>query len=315
MDLIFMGTPAFACPALNRLLQSRHRVIAVVTQPDRPQGRGREVKPSPVKELALAAGLPVYQPVSVGAPDFVDTVAKLHPDVVIVVAFGQILPESLLRIPVLGCVNVHASLLPRYRGAAPIQRAVMDGQKVTGVTTMLMDKGLDTGDILLQQARPIAADETMGEVHDSLAVMGADLLLETLEGLENGTINREAQDSSLATYAPPLTREEERIDWTRTAAAIKNHVRGMNPYPGAYTSHDNKKLKIWRVKLVPGGAGQPGETLAVDKKEGFVVQAGEGAVLVQEVQPQGKGRMAAADFARGYRVSPGLIWDVPEKKP
>lgn len=311
MRLIFMGTPGFACPPLSRLLGSGHQVVGVVTPPDRPKGRGQAVKPCAVKELAVQAGVPVFQPVSIGDPEVAALMAGMHPDVVVVVAFGRILPTGILQIPVLGCVNVHASLLPRYRGAAPIHRAVINGDNITGVTTMLMNAGLDTGDILMQRARPIGEDETVGEVYDSLAVIGADLLLETLAGMERGTVNRTPQADREATYAAPLTRGEEWIAWTNKAVDIKNLVRGMDPWPGAYTEHAGRAVKIWRVSVAAGDdpPGEaliyPGQVTAVDKKEGFVVQAGVGKVLVREVQPQGKSRMSAAEFARGYRVVPG----------
>ena len=247
MRIVFMGSADFAVPSLEALFNSKHEVLAVVTQPDRPRGRGQKIAVTPVKERALAAGLPVYQPQSARTAEFAEWLKQLAPTVAVVV-HGQILPPAVLEIPAQGCINVHASLLPRYRGAAPIHWAVMQGETVTGVSTMFMDVGLDSGDVILQQPIPLPAEATSGDLYPVLAAEGARLLRQTLEMLEKGTVPRVPQNPAEATYAPSLTRKDEVIDWSRPAEALRNQIRGLNPWPGAYTEWNGKVLKVWRAK-------------------------------------------------------------------
>ncbi|MEW6457533.1 MAG: methionyl-tRNA formyltransferase [Bacillota bacterium] len=301
--LVFMGTPDFAVPALRALVESEFRVLRVVTQPDRPRGRGNKLAPGPVKAYALKQGLEILQPVNIRDHVFVDLIRELRPDFIVVAAFGRILPGVVLDIPRLGCVNVHASLLPRYRGAAPIHWAVMNGEPETGVTTMLMDEGLDTGDILLQEKTAIGPDDNFGVVHDRLAELGAVLLVRTLDRLTAGELVPRPQNESRATYAPPLRREHEVIDWTRTAEEIKNQVRGLDPWPGAHTMLNGRVLKVWRAEIAGDrGGGRPGQVLLADPVHGLVVSTGAGAVRLLEVQPAGRRRVRAEDFLRGYPV-------------
>lgn len=303
-----MGTPDFALPALESLVSSPHQVVGVVTQPDRPKGRGKKVQPSPVKKLALSLGLAVYQPERVKEAGFVDRLRELHPDVIVVVAFGQILPPSVLYLPPCGCVNLHASLLPRYRGAAPIQRAIMNGERETGVTTMLMDEGLDTGDILLQRTVPIYEEDTAGTLHDRLARIGAELLVETLDLMAKGTLVPRPQDHRLATYAPPLTLEDEIIDWRKPARDLYNQIRGLNPWPGARTWWENKVLKVWQAIVsdfpLPSGA-LPGEVVLSGRE--LVVATGKGCLALREVQLEGGKRLPVEDFLRGRLIPAGTV--------
>lgn len=303
MKIIFMGTPDFAAASLEALIASKHEIMAVVTQPDKPKGRKGELTPSPVKTIAVEKGIKVYQPVRVREQEFVEILRGYNPDVIIVVAFGQIIPESILEIPKYGCVNIHGSLLPKYRGAAPIQWAVLDGEKETGVTTMLMDKGIDTGDILLKRVINLAEDETAGSLFDKLMVLGAETILETLEGLENGSITPEKQGESPTDYAKMLTKAMGLIDFTRTAAELDCFIRGMNPWPSAYTVLDGKTLKIWKAKPVDGSGGA-GSVLSVGK-DSFTVCCGENALEILEVQLEGKKRMSAGDFLKGTHLEPG----------
>ncbi len=305
MRILFMGTGAFAVPSLKALLSSRHEVIGVVTQPDRPAGRGRQLRVSPVKEVALEAGLPIYQPEKVRSEDFVEQVRRIAPDAIVVASFGQIIPKAILDIPRLGDINVHSSLLPKYRGAAPIHYALFNGDAVTGVTTMLMDPGLDTGPILLQCEVEILPEDDEGSLESRLAEVGAELLLETLDGIEQGTITPKPQDNSQATLAPSVKREECEIRWTDAAFAVCGRVRGCSPRPGAYTMWQGAPLKVWWcTPFETGPSGEPGEVLDVNA-QGIVVQTGTGPVLITEVQPENKKRMSAAEFARGYRLTKG----------
>ncbi len=306
LRVVFMGTPDFAVPCLDRLVADGHDVAAVVTQPDRPKGRGQKLAPSPVKEAALGYGLPVLQPEKIRTEEFQAAMAALAPEVVVVVAFGQFLPKAMLELPRLGCVNVHASLLPRYRGAAPIHWAVMNGETTTGITTMYMDTGMDTGDMILKAELDIAPDDTTGKVHDRLKELGAAVLSDTLARLADGTAPRTPQDGTAATYAPLLTRAVERIDWSRPAATVHNQVRGLSPWPGAYCLHVGRTLKVWRSELAataPGG-GQPGRVVAADET-GAVVLTGDGAVRLTEVQPENRRRMGMGEFIRGYGLTVG----------
>jgi len=306
MRVLFMGTSNFAVPTLRALIASRHEVIGVVTQPDRPSGRGLGLTFSPVKTVALDMGLSIFQPEKVSSPDFVETVRALSPDVIVVAAFGQILSQDLLEIPRYGCLNVHASLLPKYRGAAPVSHALFDGETRTGVTIMLMDAGLDTGPILLQREVEIMPEDNQGTLESRLADLGANLLVEALDRLEEGTITPVPQDDSLATKAPSLKREQCQIDWTKPATRIVNLVRGCTPRPGAYTWWKGKELRVWQCRVCDNTPGaSPGEIVSVGK-DGIVVASGAGSVLLEEVQPENRKRMTAADFARGQHITPGM---------
>lgn len=305
LRILFMGTPEFACPTLQKLIDRGENVIAVVTQPDRPKGRGQQLQQPPVKLLAEQHGIPVLQPIKVRLPEVVESIRALRPDLIVVVAFGQILPKSLLDIPPQGCINVHASLLPRYRGAAPLNWCIVNGETETGVTTMLMDVGLDTGDMLVKKSTPIDPEEDTQSLHDRLAVIGADTLAETLDLLRTGRLVREKQDDSLTCYAPILKKEYGLIDWQKEPLAIKNHVRGMSPWPGAYTVLDDKVLKVFRVRTA-AGSGLPGTVLKSDRC-GLEVACGSGSLLIEELQLEGKKRMSAGDFLSGYRVEPGSV--------
>ena len=308
LRVIFMGTPDFAVPTLEKLLAAKHDIVAVVTQPDRPKGRGQRMAASPVKEFAISQGLPVLQPEKIKDPVFINHMLQLRPDVIVVVAFGQFLPQGLLDLPPLGCINVHASLLPRYRGAAPIHWAIINGETKTGVTTMWMDIGMDTGDMILKAETPIGPDETTGELHDRLKWMGAELLVRSLELLMTGNAPRIPQDNSAASYAPLLTRDIEQVDWRRSALEVHNLVRGLNPWPGAYTTHSGKTLKIWRTRIIDGHAGSvPPGTVVDVRHHGVVVATGRGLIQLTEVQPESKKRMQACEYARGYNLCAGDI--------
>ncbi len=301
MRILFMGTPEFAVGTLEALIQSRHEVVAVVTQPDRPKGRGNAVKFPPVKEAALAHGIPVLQPLKVREPEVVEQLRAFAPDLIAVAAFGQLLPKAILEMPRYGCVNVHASLLPKYRGAAPIQWAVINGEAESGVTTMMMSRGLDKGDMLKKSVVRLDPKETGDSLHDKLAALGGPLLLETIDELEQGTIVRVPQDDAQSSYAPMLTKELGRIDWSKPADELERLVRGLNSWPSAYTRLHGKTLKIWDADVVSASGGEPGKVLQADKN-GLVIQAGEGALRIVSLQPEGKKRMEADAFLRGYPV-------------
>ena len=307
MRVVFMGTPAFAVPSLKALNASDHEVVGVVTRPDRPKGRGQTVTPCPVKELALAEGLPMSQPEKVKSREFLRQLSDWKPDVIAVTAFGRFLPAAILDLPPLGCVNVHGSLLPAYRGAAPIQWALIHGDAETGITTMVMDEGMDTGAVLLQQPVPIEPEDTALELGARLAQAGGALLVETLTRLAERSVVPRAQDHSKATVAPLLTKEDGVIDWTQPAAKIANRIRGLSPWPGSYTFHHAHRLIIRKGRLDPqagqgGSDGQrPGTILAVGPRS-FWVQTGEGRIEVLEVQPANKQRMSVEQFLQGYAL-------------
>ncbi|HBT46983.1 MAG TPA: methionyl-tRNA formyltransferase [Peptococcaceae bacterium] len=310
MRLVFMGTPQFAAVSLQALLESSHRLVGVVTRPDRPRGRGRKMAFSAVKEVALEHGLPLLQPRDLKDPEFLAALAGWEPELIVVVAFGRLLPSEVLNLPSRGCVNLHASLLPRYRGAAPIQRVIMEGERETGVTTMYMTEELDAGDIILQEKVEIPPEMTAGELHDELAVVGARLLVRTVELIAAGRAPRFPQEEAKATYAPPLKPEEEEIKWQEKAERIVNLIRGMNPLPGAFTWREGRRLKIFGARVLEDGEGvpvngRPGEVVAVRPREGFVVQAGRGRVLVTAVQPPGKRIMTAEEYLRGHPLKVG----------
>ncbi|MHB8156755.1 MAG: methionyl-tRNA formyltransferase [Desulfocucumaceae bacterium] len=319
MKIVFMGTPDFAVPVLETLVEAGHSITGVITQPDRPRGRGKKVLPSPVKEKAAALGLPVYQPLKVRQETFIDQLKSLEPEIIIVAAFGQLLPAAILRLPPLGCVNVHTSLLPLYRGSAPIQRAVMNGERVTGITIMKMDEGLDSGDILLQSQIEIAEDDNYGLVHDRLSGLGARLLPEALAMLVDGRLTGIPQDHEKATFAPPIRREDEIISWQKSVKEIKNQVRGLNPWPGARTYLGDRVFKIWRLVELEGYVSPvesrpvPGQILG-PAGGGLAVQCGDGPAVVLEMQIQGGKRLGAGDFLRGYKIEPGIILGVAPQR-
>ena len=307
MKIVFMGTPDFALASLDKLIDGGYEIDAVVTQPDRPKGRGKKLTPPPVKERALEAGLRVLQPERVKDSGFIEALKELSPDIIIVVAYGQILPEEIINLPAMGCINVHASLLPKYRGAAPINWCIINGESRTGVTTMYMDKGMDTGDILLQRETEIGENETAGELHDRLAALGADLLLETLEGLQRNEVERKAQDHSAATYAPQLDRETGRVDWNSDAKSIYNLIRGTNPWPGCYTVYKGERMKIWEAKVLEQKSrGTAGKVLEAGHG-GMLVQAGSGTLLVTKIQMPSSRVMTVDEYLRGNSLETGYI--------
>ena len=307
-DIVFMGTPDFAAGCLQTLLDSEWNVKAVFTQPDKPRGRSGKPAPSPVKELAVKAGIPVYQPVKVREPEVLETLKRLAPDVIVVAAFGQLIPGTILDLPHFGCINVHASLLPCYRGAAPIQWAILDGRKETGVTIMRMDRGLDTGDVICRKTVPIDEKETGGSLFDKLCRAGSGLLLECLHSLEDGTAVYEPQpEESPTAYARMLTKEMGRIDWNRPAKELECQIRGLNPWPTAYTRLNGKQLKIWAADVAEEpGSGRPGEIVRLTGKTALV-QTGQDCLALQEVQLEGKKRMPTDAFLRGYPLKEGMI--------
>lgn len=305
MRIVFMGTPEFAVPSLQALLDSGHQVIAVFTQPDRPRGRGNKLVPSPVKVLAQAHGVPVYQPEKIRRESVAD-LRQLAPDAYVTAAFGQILSQELLDIPPMGCVNVHASLLPRHRGSAPINWAIMQGDEETGVTTMLTERGIDTGAMLLKERVTIGETETAGQLTERLSHVGAALLIRTLDAMAQGTLTPEKQDESAMTYDPMLTREMGLVDWTQPARQVADLIRGLNPAPGASTMCPEGRLKL-HLARVAQGSGAPGEVLTADPKQGLIVACGEGAVKLETIQAPGGKPMAAADYLRGHGIPVGTI--------
>lgn len=307
MRVIFMGTPDFAVPSLEALL-TKHEVVLVVTQPDKPKGRGKKMVPTPVKACALEHGIPVLQPEKGKEPEFVEQLRSYEPDLIAVTAFGQILSEPILEMPKYGCINVHGSLLPKYRGAAPMQWSIIDGEKVTGITTMYMAKGLDSGDMLLKAEVVITDEDTFATIHDKMAVTGANLLLDTLDQLEAGTLERIPQDHDAATYAPMITKETGHIDWSKNRQDIINLIRGLNPVPAAYTIYEEEVLKIFGAVIsdVQADDAANGEIVAVVKK-GFVVKCGDGCLLITEVQARGGKRMMTDAYLRGHAMKEGIL--------
>jgi methionyl-tRNA formyltransferase len=300
---VFMGTPEFSLATLQMLLDKGLNLVGVVTQPDRPKGRSNKLVAPPVKELAVQHNIAVLQPRRLRDAEAVAQLAELKPDLIVVVAFGQILPQVVLDMPKLGCINVHASLLPRHRGAAPINQVIIDGDKVAGVTTMMMDIGLDTGDMLVKRELAILPEETAGQLHDRLAPLGAEAMEQTIEQLCAGTLKRVVQDDSLTTYAKMMKKEDGCIDWHQDAATIHNLVRGLDPWPAAYTTLDGETLKIADTRVC-ASAGTPGTVLKADN-DGVVVACGSGALLIKALQLPGKKRLSAADFLRGRTLEIG----------
>lgn len=307
LDVVFMGTAPFAVPCLQAVVEAGHRVRAVVAQPDRPHGRGLKLQAPPVKETALALGLPVLQPEKASTPESVAELAALRPQVIVVVAYGQILRPALLEIPALGCINVHGSLLPELRGAAPIQWAIIRGYEETGVTTMFMDAGMDTGDMILKTSLRIAPEDTAGTLAERLAPVGAQLLVETLGRVETGSAPREPQDHARATYAPMLRRAHGAVDWARAAVEIRNQIHGCNPSPGAHAQRNGEAVKIWRAEIVSGEQEHAPGTVIDDNS--LVIQAGRDALRLLEVQPPNRARTDGGAFCRGYRVRAGEKWE------
>ena len=322
MRIVFMGTPDFSVPALKALVEAGHQVIAVVTQPDKPKGRGKEVQMTPVKIQAMEYGIPVYQPAKVREASFVEVLKGLEADVYVVIAFGQILPKAVLELPKYGCINIHASLLPKYRGAAPIQWCVIDGERETGITTMMMDVGLDTGDMLEKAVIPIEEKETGGSLHDKLSMAGGDLILSTLKKLEEGTLVRTPQTDEGTCYAKMLTKSLGDIDWNQDAVSIERLIRGLNPWPSAYTMWNGKTIKIWAADVIAGReaaeflseSGGPAETgtapgtVVCSDKRGLVVCTGGGLLSIRELQMEGKKRMDTPAFLRGYPIPAGDVF-------
>ena len=301
---VFMGTPEFALATLEGLMTAGVNLVGVYTQPDRPKGRGKKLAASPVKQLALEYNIPVFQPLKLREPLVVEELQSLRPDLIVVSAYGQILPKAVLAIPRYHCINVHASLLPKYRGAAPINKAIVDGETETGVTTMLMDVGLDTGDMLVKRSLTIGPNETAGQLHERLALLSREALSETLRQLCAGTLVAEKQNDELSCYAPMMKKEEGLIDWKQTAINIHNQVRGLDPWPGTYTYLAGEVLKIAATTVDAALSGEPGTILSTDES-GVRVACGDGALVVGELQLPGKKRLTAADFLRGCDLPPG----------
>lgn len=313
MKIVFMGTPDFAVGALEAVIQAGHQVTAVVTQPDKPKGRGKEVQMTPVKQCALKYGIPVFQPVKIKAPEAVEELRKYEADIFIVAAFGQLLSEEILTMPRLGCVNIHASLLPKYRGAAPIQWVIINGEKETGITIMQMDKGLDTGDMLLKCVVPIDEKETGETLHDKLCEAGAKLIVEALPKIEKGEIKPERQKEEEASYVTMIKKSLGHIDWSNDAAVIERLVRGLNSWPSAYTYYNKKTLKIWESESVEektsSGSEKKAGSIEKVEKDAFYVNTGKGLLKVTEVQLEGKKRMKVKDFLLGYPLAEGIRLD------
>ncbi len=319
MRIVFMGTPAFAVPTLQQLLKTEFSVVGVVCQPDRPSGRGKKVQVGPVKALALSQNVPVVQPEKMKDPKLLGTLGAWEPDVVVVAAFGRILPKTILDLPPQGCLNVHGSLLPRYRGAAPIQWAVIQGEVKTGVTIMLMDEGMDTGAILQQEVIPIGPDETSGELAPRMAQVGGALLVRSLRGWVSGTMTPLPQNDSAATLAPILTKEDGLMFWDRPARSLANRIRGLSPWPGVYTFLEGERWGIWKVQVEDQESGMrhtahdtpqaPGTITAVTK-QAIRVQTGEGSLNLLEIQPENKKRMHVSDYVAGHRVTSGMTFSM-----
>ena len=326
MRILFMGTPDFALESLKAIYEKNYEIIGVVTNPDKPKGRGMKMIAPPVKEYAIEKNLKIYQPTKIrGNIEFIEEIKKLNPDVICVVAYGKILPKEILEIPKLGCINVHGSLLPKYRGAAPIQWAVLNGDKTTGITTMYMNEGMDTGDMILKETVEIGDEETTGELWERLSKMGGKLLVKTLEEIENGTANREKQNEKDASIAPMLDKKMAEIDWkNKTSKEIHNLVRGLNPIMGAYTFYNNKKIKLWKIEIINNEKiieknlekeinleklkeAEAGKILLADSKKGLFIKTIDGIIEVLEIQGENAKKMKVHDFLLGNKVNCGEI--------
>ena len=307
MKIIFMGTPEFAAAALKRLMEA-HEVLAVVTQPDRPKGRGKKLQPPPVKEAALEKGIKVYQPEKIKKEGFISVLKQYDADVFVVAAYGQLLSEEILYLPKYGSINIHASLLPKYRGASPIQQALINGDVYSGITIMQMDKGLDTGDMILKKETEILPEDNFQTLHDKLALLGGDAIIEALDLIEKGDAERIKQEDSLSTYAPLIKKEDGIIDWSQNAETIINKIRGFDPWPAAFSYMNGEMLKIFKAELTEGyDKGSPGEIIDILKSKGIVVKTGDGAVVLTEIQALNKKRMLAADYLRGHEILKNTI--------
>lgn len=307
MKVVFMGTPDFAVPCLQKIIDEGHKVIGVVTQPDKPKGRGKKLSMPPVKELALKYHIPVYQPLKARDEEFVEILKNLNPDIIIVVAFGQILPKSILDIPKYGCVNVHASLLPRYRGAAPLNWVIINGEEKTGVTTMYMDEGLDTGDMILKSEIPLDDKITAGELHDKMMIDGANLLKETMDLIEKGEAPREKQNDDDTCYSPIMKKTLGNIDWSKSAKDIHNLVRGVNPWPSAYTTYNGNTMKVWETNVLDNVSDKtPGTIISVDK-DGIKVSTGKGIINIKEIQMAGKKRVKVQEYIKGNNIDTDIV--------
>ncbi|MDF2800108.1 MAG: methionyl-tRNA formyltransferase [Anaerocolumna sp.] len=309
MNIVYMGTPDIAAVILKDLIDSKHKILAAVTQPDKPKGRGKQVSFTPVKEIALEHDIPVYQPIKVKEEEFIQILKEINPDVIVVAAFGQILPKQILDLPKYGCINVHASLLPKYRGAAPIQWSIIDGEEYTGITIMHMDVGLDTGDMIMKDTVVIDKKETFGSLHDKLAVSGGKLLLKALEAIEDNTATREKQRDEDSNYAVILKKEMGHIDFKQSAIQIERLIRGLNPWPSAYSYLDGKTLKIWDGDILPdtGTSSLPVGSITGVTKDAILVQTGGGILAIKELQLEGKKRMTSEAFLRGYTLNEGTL--------
>ncbi len=307
MKIVFMGTPDFAAGALKSLIEAGHEITAVVTQPDKAKGRSQELLPPPVKVVALEHGIPVLQPVRIKRPEEVEKLKQYPADIYVVAAFGQILSQEILDIPEYGCLNIHASLLPKYRGASPIQHVIIDGEEKTGITIMQMDAGLDTGDMLYQKEIAISPKDTYASLHDKLMVLGGEAIVEALPLLEQGKLVPRKQEDALSCYAHLIDKTMGKLDFTKSAEILDRLIRGLNPWPSAYTTYHGKQLKVWEAEPVESPkAGKPGEILAVEK-DAVLVAAGSGALRITSLQLSGKKRMSAHDFLLGVRMTPGEI--------
>ncbi|BCJ95286.1 methionyl-tRNA formyltransferase [Anaerocolumna cellulosilytica] len=307
MNIVYMGTPEIAAVILEKLIHSKHHIQAVVTQPDKPKGRGKQMQASPVKELALNHNIPVYQPLKAKEEAFLAILKEINPDIIVVAAFGQILTKSVLELPKYGCINVHASLLPKYRGAAPIQWAIIDGEEKTGITIMHMDAGIDTGDMILKEEILIAPKETAGTLHDKLAVCGGSLLLKALEEIEAGTAVREKQEETEATYVKVLDKAMGHLNFREPAIKLERFIRGLNPWPSAYTYLEGKTLKIWDAEVLDETMdGQPGEVVRITR-DSIVIKTGQGSLALKEIQLEGKKRITVDAFLRGFNLQQGTI--------
>ena len=307
MKIVFMGTPDIAVGCLQKIIDEKHEILAVVTQPDKPVGRGKKMGMPPVKELALKHEIPVYQPVKAREESFVEVIRELNPEVIVVVAFGQILPKSILEIPKLGCINVHVSLLPKYRGAAPINWVIINGEEKTGVTTMYMDEGLDTGDMILKAEFKLDDEITAGKLHDEMVVMGANTLKETLDLIEKGCAPRTKQNHDEFTYAPMMNKTLGNINWNKSAKEIHNLVRGVNPWPSAYTTYNDATMKVWKTKVLNQGSDKkPGTVLNVDK-EGIKVATKDNILLIEEIQMPGKKRVQVGEYIKGNSIEADVV--------
>lgn len=307
MKIVFMGTPDIAVPCLQKIIDEKYEILGVVTQPDKPKGRGKKLGMSPVKELAIENNIPVYQPVKARDKEFIDKIKSLNPDVIVVVAFGQILPKEILEIPKLGCINVHVSLLPKYRGAAPINWVIINGEEKTGITTMYMDEGLDTGDMILKTEVNLDENITAGELHDKMMNIGAETLKETLRLIEEGNAPREVQNHEEFSYAPIMNKSLGNIDFSKSAREIHNLVRGVNPWPSAYTTYNDVIMKVWKTKVLDEKSTKDVGTIIDVSKDGIKVSTIDNVLLIEEIQMPNKKRMLVGEYIKGNTIETGLV--------